>query len=68
MMLADAQTQLPLTSFGHEPIWITVGKALFVFVLLVVMTLLSIWAERRVVARMQQRAGPNRVGPFGARS
>ena len=24
-----------------------------------------IWAERRVVGRMQQRLGPNRVGPFG---
>jgi NADH-quinone oxidoreductase subunit H len=30
-----------------------------------VSTLLVIWAERRVVARMQQRVGPNRVGPFG---
>jgi NADH-quinone oxidoreductase subunit H len=58
-------TQLPLTSFGNEPLWITIGKALFVFVLLVVMTLLTIWGERRVVARMQQRSGPNRVGPFG---
>ena len=58
-------TQLPLTSFGNEPIWITIGKALFVFVLLVVITLLTIWGERRVVARMQQRSGPNRVGPFG---
>jgi len=57
--------QLPLTSFGNEPIWITIGKALFVFVLLVGMTLLTIWGERRVVARMQQRSGPNRVGPFG---
>jgi NADH-quinone oxidoreductase subunit H len=29
------------------------------------MTLLTIWAERRVVGRMQMRIGPNRVGPFG---
>jgi len=57
--------QLPLSSFGNEPLWITALKALFVFVLLVVMTLLCIWGERRVVARMQQRSGPNRVGPFG---
>lgn len=59
------ENQLPLSSFGNEPFWITVLKALFVFTLLVVMTLLTIWAERRVVARMQQRSGPNRVGPFG---
>ncbi len=67
MNLAQAQddTQLPLTSFGNEPLWISIAKALFVFVLLVVLTLLTIWAERRVVARMQQRSGPNRVGPFG---
>jgi NADH-quinone oxidoreductase subunit H len=35
------------------------------FILLVVIVLLTIWAERRVVARMQSRVGPNRVGPFG---
>jgi NADH-quinone oxidoreductase subunit H len=64
-LLAQDSTQLPLTSFGNEPLWITIGKALFVFVLLVVITLLTIWAERRVVGRMQQRSGPNRVGPFG---
>ena len=66
--LPSAQTQdrfLPVTSFGNEPFWVTVAKALFVFVLLVVMTLLCIWGERRIVARMQQRSGPNRVGPFG---
>jgi len=57
--------QLPLTSFGNEPIWLTLGKAVFVFVLLVLMTLFSIVFERKVVARMQQRSGPNRTGPGG---
>ena len=65
-LLAQDSTQLPLTSFGNEPFWLTVAKALFVFVLLVLMTLFAIVFERKVVARMQQRSGPNRVGPGGA--
>ncbi len=65
-VLAQADTQLPLTSFGNEPLWLTAAKAVFVFVLLLVMTLVTIVAERKVVARMQQRRGPNRVGPNGS--
>ena len=40
-------------------------KALLVFIFCVVLTLMSVWGERRLVGRMQERPGPNRVGPFG---
>jgi len=54
-----------LADFGKDPWWIALIKIVVVFVFLVVMTLFTIWYERRVVARMQVRPGPNRHGPFG---
>jgi NADH-quinone oxidoreductase subunit H len=53
------------TLLASNPIWLTVLKVVVIFAFLMVMTLFMIWMERRVVGRMQQRLGPNRVGPFG---
>ena len=50
---------------ADDPIWLVLIKVVVIFAFLVLMTLLTIWAERRVIGRMQHRAGPNRAGPFG---
>jgi NADH-quinone oxidoreductase subunit H len=60
-----AADQASLAVFGHDPLWLVILKALVVFVGLVLLTLFTTWFERRVVARMQQRSGPNRAGPLG---
>jgi NADH-quinone oxidoreductase subunit H len=54
-----------LASFYAQPWWLVIIKVLVIFVFLMVTVLLAIWAERRVIGRMQQRPGPNRAGPFG---
>ena len=64
-MVALASTAVPLADFSQDTIWVVIGKAVFVFVFLVVNALVAIWAERRIIGRMQNRPGPNRAGPFG---
>lgn len=46
-------------------VWLTIAVAVGAFALWLIGTALLIWAERRVVAKMQTRVGPNRLGPLG---
>ncbi len=57
--------EMDLSVFGQDPWWLIVIKAVLIFLVLVLLTLFNIWFERRVVARMQHRIGPNVNGPFG---
>ena len=64
ILLAHAQDPT-LQTFENDVWWITLIKLFAVFVVLLLLTLFTINYERKVVARMAVRPGPNQVGPKG---
>ncbi|VEG75941.1 NADH-quinone oxidoreductase subunit NuoH [Actinomyces slackii] len=51
--------------FSQETWWLTLMKAGFIAGFLIVSVIMVLWVERRGLARMQTRLGPNVNGPLG---
>src|SRR3979409_421809 len=50
----------------YEPWWMQIAKAVVIFAVGREIIPVALMMDRKVMGRMQNRYGPNRVGPYGA--
>lgn len=65
MNLIPMDVQYVPADFSQETWWLSLIKAVFIIVFLILNVLLALWVERRGLGRMQARPGPNVAGPLG---
>ncbi len=63
VMLVAAAYQV--ADFSQDTWWLSLLKAIFIVVFLIVSVIMALWVERRGLGRMQTRPGPNVAGPLG---
>ena len=63
--IPSADQMLDAESFWWQPLAVVGLRVLVVFVIGLVGPMSMVWFERKIVAGMQNRVGPNKAGPFG---
>lgn len=65
MNIIPMEVQYAAADFSQETWWLSLLKAVFIVLFLILNVLLALWVERRGLGRMQARPGPNECGPLG---
>ncbi len=65
ILVPTAVPDYTVSDFSQETWWLTLIKAVFIVVYLILSVIMALWVERRGLGRMQTRPGPNVAGPFG---